>query len=395
MSDAPLPERPDLSWLRKRAKEALAALRRTTAGAKLADAQRAVARRHGFASWRALKAHVDGARAAAAAAPPLPEETVAAFLRAVGEGDAAAVTRALAATPGLVNAVGPHPFWGGRPQALHVSIDTDRFELTRLLLRAGADVNGDNAAYSHWSPLLLAVVKKRVRARRALVRAGARVGLVEALAMGDDARTLRLLRRGRAALPEHVPSNGSLLAFARTPAAIDRLVALGVSVDAPDTWGTVPALALSRVGRQGGVLVRRLAEHGAAVAPEVYARLGDRRSLAALAALTGDVLRRPSVLHAAVESRHRALVAWLLDHGADPDARSTWGSKGTCLHQAAWNGDAALVELLLARGADPCTRDEEHDNTPAGWAETAVTVTDNAACAPIAVRLRRAEAERG
>ncbi|MCP3803512.1 ankyrin repeat domain-containing protein [Allokutzneria sp. A3M-2-11 16] len=55
MSTIPLPERPDLGQLRKQAKE----LRRTLPGGTLADAQRAVARRYGFASWTRLVRHVE------------------------------------------------------------------------------------------------------------------------------------------------------------------------------------------------------------------------------------------------------------------------------------------------------------------------------------------------
>jgi catechol 2,3-dioxygenase-like lactoylglutathione lyase family enzyme len=60
MSDAAsgLPARPSLEQLRKRAKERLAALRATDPAARLADAQLALARDHGFASWTKLVAHV-------------------------------------------------------------------------------------------------------------------------------------------------------------------------------------------------------------------------------------------------------------------------------------------------------------------------------------------------
>jgi len=85
----PLPERPDLEWLRNRAKRALRELRKRRPGARLAEAQLAVARDHGFASWRALKQHVDEVRTAAP--PVIPEAQVAAFLRAVGNGERDAV----------------------------------------------------------------------------------------------------------------------------------------------------------------------------------------------------------------------------------------------------------------------------------------------------------------
>jgi hypothetical protein len=294
----------------------------------------------------------------------------------------------------LVHAVGPHPFWGGRPQALHVAIDTDRPDMARLLLRAGADPNGRNDEYSHWSPLLLATQKRRGAIRKMLLRRGARIGLVEALALGDDDVVLRKLRRGRAALPEHAPGEGSLLCFARTPAAIDRLLALGVSTEARDRWGATPMEALSRLGRRGTALVRHLHARGVAAGPEVFARLGDRRTLARILADDPSVIRNPAVVKAAVDFGHHGLARWLLERGADPDARSEAASRDTCLHSAAWNGDLAMVELLLERGADPTLRDHEHDGTPAGWAEVAVDVTNNPSCREVEARLRAAEASR-
>jgi hypothetical protein len=60
-----LPARPNLDYLRKMAKKRLDELRRTDGSAPLADAQRDVAREHGFASWRRLHAHVTQLRQAA------------------------------------------------------------------------------------------------------------------------------------------------------------------------------------------------------------------------------------------------------------------------------------------------------------------------------------------
>jgi hypothetical protein len=59
MSQAQLPARPDLQYLKKLAKERLAEMRAKTPHSRLADAQLAVAREHGFASWRKLRAHIE------------------------------------------------------------------------------------------------------------------------------------------------------------------------------------------------------------------------------------------------------------------------------------------------------------------------------------------------
>jgi hypothetical protein len=54
-----LPDRPNLEFLKKQAKSLLDTMQRADAAAQLADAQHALAREYGFASWPRLKAHVE------------------------------------------------------------------------------------------------------------------------------------------------------------------------------------------------------------------------------------------------------------------------------------------------------------------------------------------------
>jgi hypothetical protein len=54
-----LPPRPNLEYLRKEAKDLLEVLQRQDPSAQLADAQHALAREYGVASWPALKTSVD------------------------------------------------------------------------------------------------------------------------------------------------------------------------------------------------------------------------------------------------------------------------------------------------------------------------------------------------
>lgn len=54
-----LPARPNLDHLRKQAKTVLRSMREHRADATLSEAQHAVAREHGFASWPKLKAHLE------------------------------------------------------------------------------------------------------------------------------------------------------------------------------------------------------------------------------------------------------------------------------------------------------------------------------------------------
>ena len=128
----------------------------------------------------------------------------------------------------------------------------------------------------------------------------------------------------------------------------------------------------------------RLVALGVAAPPHVYARLGDLPRLEQAFGRDPAGVRADDVLLAAVDGRHHDLVAWLLAHGASPDARASAQSRQTALHAAAWNGDLRMVALLVEAGADVAAKDEEHDATPRGWAETSVEVTRNPVCAEVA-----------
>ena len=196
-----LPARPSLEWLKKSAKDELKRLRIQNPAVLLAEAQLALAREYGFESWRKLKRRVEERERELSSAPKMPaltrDQAVRGFFKLVGTGQIDEVRRVLAAAPQMVNAVGPHPFWGGRPQPLHVAIETKRRDMFELLLDAGADVNGTNDQYDHWSPLMLTRDQDRDDMRDELLRRGAHVGLMEALLFGDDGRVEELLRPGK------------------------------------------------------------------------------------------------------------------------------------------------------------------------------------------------------
>jgi len=320
-------------------------------------------------------------------------EIVGEFLRHVGTGRIDDARAMLARDDTLVNAVGPHPFWGGRPQALHVAIESKRRDMFDLLLEHGADVNGTNDEYDHWSPLMVSMNRETRGFRDELLRRGARVGLAEALMMGDDARVEELLGQDalarESAKPDGGPNRGSILAFARTPFAIDRLIAIGAPTDVKDRWGSTPIDAMSRLGARGGPLVRHMVARGIAASPADYARLGDVDTIAHLYESDPGIARFDAVMMGAVDFKHHALVSWLLERGANVNARAEWGSRHTALHSAAWNGDLKMVALLVDAGADRSARDAEHDGTPLGWAETSIEVTNNPQCAEVAAYLER------
>lgn len=134
-----LPPRPDLEWLKKTAKQRLAELRAHDTGAKLHQAQHAVAEEYGFKSWRALKAHVDTAS--------LDGQIIA----AVTAGKANELAALLDQHPAKLRITG-----GGwvRP-LLHLAAEGGHLACVELLLQRGLSAGlrdrMDNATALHWA----------------------------------------------------------------------------------------------------------------------------------------------------------------------------------------------------------------------------------------------------
>lgn len=321
----------------------------------------------------------------------LPESQIAAFLRAVGTGRLQEACATLTQLPGIVNAIGPHPFWGGRPQPLHVAIETSRRDMFELLLEHGADVDGRNDQYDHWSPLMLAIQRNQQDMIDELRRRGAHSGLLETLLLGDENGTEVLLRSSDALAV--CPHRDTILAFARTPFAIDRLLALGAKADVLDRWGSTPIDAISRLGPPAAPLVRHLDARGLPVTVKHFARIGDLVRLTRLIEQDPDLARLEGVMLAAVDSSHHEMVQWLLERGANVNARADAPSRHSALHSAAWNGDLKMTQLLVSASADVYARDDQYNATPLEWALTSVDVSNNPQCAKVAEYLKSLNAE--
>jgi ankyrin repeat protein len=144
MSPLKLPERASLEYLKKLAKDRLKQLRHADPHTQLAAAQLAVARDHGFSSWRALKAEVEQRQTK----PPI------SFFQACASGDLKVLSGLLANDSSLARASNPeeqYPGWTG----LHTAAKSGQLEVVKLLLRHGADPNaceaGDNTYPLHWA----------------------------------------------------------------------------------------------------------------------------------------------------------------------------------------------------------------------------------------------------
>jgi hypothetical protein len=75
-------------------------------------------------------------------------------------------------------------------------------------------------------------------------------------------------------------------------------------------------------------------------------------------------------LHRLVAGKNAAGARWLIDRGADVNAkRVLWDCNQTALHVFAEHGLVELAGLLLDAGADPGIRDDKYEATCLGWAE--------------------------
>lgn len=450
-----LPANPNLDQLRRQAKELVGAARSGDRGAlerigsvssavTLAAAQLAIAREYGMASWPALRAEVQSRSRSF-------EEVVEAFLAAsvgyrVGRaarllsehpeiadyslatavvlGDAERVGRALDADPGLVSRRDPRRGW----TALHAvcasrwHLDPARAEglysVARLLLDAGADVNGLSGD-GRWAPLECAVTSANAEARNeaivgllldrgATVKYGdlyaagfagswcvrllldhvADVGGVAEMALGapismGDVETVRLLLDAGADPARYRDGDGrrvSVLCEALTAKAptelIELLLSHGADVTAPGRDGRSPYRLATALDRQDvAELLARYGAHDDRTAVDRLlgaCRQGDRetamRLVAAHPGLAGELTaEEAATIVTTAEAGDAVAVGLMLDLGIPIETRNE-GHGATALHVAAHSGSVTTVRLLLARGADIEARDCVFHGSPLAWA---------------------------
>jgi ankyrin repeat protein len=378
MSTSELPKRASLEYLKKRAKERLVELRVYDPRAKLAAAQLAVARDHGFASWRALKVEIDRRRA------PM----LAAFFAACKAGEVAALRELVAGEPGLVRertadgATGLHVAvrhleavrllleHGAEPNArdagdnaypLHFAGDS--LEVVRALLDAGGDVHGTGDVHRleviGWHTCFGPTIDRDVVAL--LLERGARHHIFSAIAAQDldaiqrlveetpDALSRRLSRfEGEQTALHYViaPPDGLVGGGFRTGAhyaMLDLLIELGADLEAADAKGRTPlAVAMLKGDREA---MRRLQAAGAHVpvssdAASTAARLS---ALAARVTRVEPAMRVPDV---------RATIEWYRSIGFELTGQHELDS------DSAWAGlTLGGCFLMLVPGGTHCAHE--------------------------------------
>jgi ankyrin repeat protein len=359
MSKAP-PVRLNLDWYRKAAKKNLRAMQARDPKAKLADAQLAVARQHGFSSWRQLKARIESASAPADAD---------AFIDAVNKREKIAVARLLKSGPALANARDAHG-----ASALHIAVSNDDPSIVRILLDHVADVAARYGRSNH-TPLSWAMTVGAFKAADVLLKAGVKPDLFCAAGLNAvDALATFFNRNGNAIIGSSATGSS-------------RYAADGTLLPSPPTDAVELASDALYVASRNGR------------SEAVEFLLGKQVDLKFRAYMGG------TPLHWAYFSGSREVIQMLLTAGADPTARddvmratpkafgicipASWGhmtflkrrlhedpssvnlleARGTPLHEAARSGQIGAAKTLLKAGADKTIRDTA-GKLPVDLAET-------------------------
>jgi ankyrin repeat protein len=355
-----LPANPSLDWLKKAAKQRLAALRAENPDARLHQAQLVVANEYGFKSWRALKAHVDASN------PALRDrERVFAAARA---GDVETVRRAFAsgfdpATPDI----------DGR--TIHQIAKERRHSAIELLAR---DVQGGNTRLKAEMEVIqgiigaaqsgdVAVLRERLDVHPELIDALGGRGLQKATALHlavlrNQHTAIRLLiARGADLNCRDFPDNATPLHFAALYGDLETiklLVEAGADVEGKGDDYEVGVLGWATCFRQVREDVAEyLLTRGAKLnlwtsialdrADDTRAMIGSNPGLLA-ARMTRNQHRRTPLHHAAAKNRLR-MVRLLLELGADPNATDATGA--TALTTASQeNADSGIAAALVAAG---------------------------------------------
>jgi hypothetical protein len=251
MSDTSLPARASLEYLRKLAKDRLVLLRRADARAQLATALLSVAQEHGFSSWRALKAELDGRRAMHSSQ----------FFDAIDRRDTDAVRAWLREAPELIHA--RHARHNASP--LHHAATSGDLETVRVLLDAGADPNDaeddTRIGVIGWATSIWQVAEVPRDVVALLLARGGRHTIFSAVAAGDLDALRAFIEQQPESLDQRLPAryNGQTplhFAITRNRAdMLDLLIEMGADVDAPDGNGQT-ALEYALLRNDGGAAAR-------------------------------------------------------------------------------------------------------------------------------------------
>ena len=272
---------------------------------------------------------------------------------------------------------------GDNTYAMHWAAAAGHLDVVRRLADAGGDVVGHGDDHQleviGWATCWHGCDDDAHRAvAQFLLDRGARHHIFSAIAMnlGDEVR--RIVATDPSALTTRMSHNENYqlpLHFAvrmDRPAMVDLLVELGADPLATDGSGYPAAIYAMSPDIDRSVMEAIRARGTVDLVASIA--LGEWDAAARLLRENPGLIdpggSSAGAIHIMSKRGDVAAVTWLLDHGADPNARwNHWDSVVTPLHMAILGNHSTVVRALLDSDADPRIRDSKHDSDALGWAE--------------------------
>jgi truncated hemoglobin YjbI len=311
----------------------------------------------------------------------------AAALDLARRGDVGALRALLGRAPDVL-ASAPHA-----AAMLHLAALAGRAPVVELLLGRGVDVDKPSPIEPlvFVTPLCAARAKRREDVEAPLLRHGAREDIFTHAFLGDTVRLGEDLARDPSSAQAVDPAVDALevtpLHHAVAGARVDAVRALlsHASQAREPLLGGARAVRAAAAG-ESVAIVAALLDHGADATRIGAGRWVLHRELAPMLARAGAAVDRSGswIGLSCTGNQGRKddpeYVAALLRHGARTDDRrlsgqGTDGGHATALHYAAKAGFVKTIAVLLERGADPSARDD-HGRTPLDWLERAAKSVD-------------------
>lgn len=264
--------------------------------------------------------------------------------------------------------------------------------LVEALLDRGADPNRPSCWWAGgFRPLHLALDRGDAAMAALLMERGAEVDAHAAAALGEVDRLAAILHATPWAVHQRAGDGQTPLHYAASPAIADCLLQAGARIDARDIdhFGTPAQWSVAKRPAVAGFLVDRGAETDAFMLAalgrvEALRQRLDTDPEAAHRRITEASFPSPgsdgghiylyvfgcglTPLAAALRGEQLAAARLLAERGSDLRQRGGYDD-ATLLHSAAWDNRVRAAEWLLDQGADLEARSGSiHNNTPFGWA---------------------------
>ncbi|MDB5076833.1 MAG: DNA-directed polymerase subunit sigma [Chloroflexi bacterium] len=259
------------------------------------------------------------------------------LVAASGLGKVDRVTALIDADPRLVDA------WGQGSGPLHWAAYHGHVDVVERLLAAGADIHARARNSFANTALHCAALHGHADAVHVLLRHGADPHIVD----------------GYGATAVHAVAKYPHGERASDGAVLDLLLTYGAAIDVTNDAGeTALHWAITRGERSVASL---LLARGARLDIFAAAALGDLEALARFVVEVPEATHKPgpdrmTPLHYAAYANNVAAARYLLEHGAEVEARGGWFF-GSPLHLAVYQGHREMAAFLLDNGANPNARD--------------------------------------